>query len=311
MSAEKPGSRVLIIEADEQLRERLRAHFADEGYQVTAAGEGQVGLTQAHNQYPSLILLSLALPDMTGSAVFQNLRSQARTAHIPVMVLAGRDESGAHKTLLEEGAYDVIEKPIDLDILALRVRNALRRAEREGLSEPRTGLPTGRVLDERLGALAQQVGWYRIDLTIAEFGAFRDQYGFVTANEALRFAAGLIVQIVNEQGTPQDFVGHRANSERFVIVTTRQCGPRVHDLLTRRLSSELQSFYNFVDRDQGFVMVDDGAGGQVQKPLMSAQIAFEQGPPDPDAPVQESAQDVAPPTDTPPSEDSGKSAFEW
>jgi len=100
-------------------------------------------------------------------------------------VIAGRDAAVLQNKVLEEGAYDFIEKPLDLDILALRVRNALRRAEREGLTEPRTGLPTGRLIDERLQTLQDEQGWCRIDLKIDGFRVFRDRYGFVTANEAL------------------------------------------------------------------------------------------------------------------------------
>ena len=69
------------------------------------------------------------------------------------MVLAGHSEMTLQNKVLEEGAYDFIEKPLDIDILTLRVRNALRRAEREGLTEPRTGLPTGRLIQERLRVL--------------------------------------------------------------------------------------------------------------------------------------------------------------
>ncbi len=313
VSAEKPGSRVLVIEADDLLRERLRAHFTDEGYQVVAVGAGQEGLQQAQTHNPSIILLALGLPDIPGQQVFHQIHRQARTAHIPVMVLAGRDEASAHKALLEEGAYDVIEKPIDMDILALRVRNALRRAEREGLTESRTGLPTGRVLEEQLAALAGQTGWARLDLTLTEFGTFRDQYGFVTANEALRFAGGLILQTVNEFGTPQDFVGHRANTETFVIITTQACGPQVRDQLVQRLTGELRSFYNFVEREQGYVVVDDGAGGKTQRPLMSVQVTLVQATPDPGAPAPDASAASSPADDqsSPSGSDSSTSAFEW
>jgi len=278
MSADK---RLLVIESDGDLVEMLRRHFAPEGIELHAAATCAAGLELASAIRPHLILLSAEMPDGTAPDTLRALNDKPRTGHIPVMILAASDDDALRNTLLAGGAYDVIRKPLDLDIFALRVRNALRRAEREGLAEPRTGLPTGRLIDERLGALAGARGWYRIDVTITEFDTFRDLYGFVTANEALRFAGNLITQIVNEYGDPDDFVGHPTGTEQFVIVTTQARGPRLKEALAARLDGELQSFYGFVERDQGYVVVEDGTGAQVQTPLMTAALDVSQGEPAP------------------------------
>jgi PleD family two-component response regulator len=314
MSPEKSLNRLLIIEEDPQLIEVLRQHFETEGYQIYTAGTGQDGLSLAIMARPALILLSAGMPDKPGLDVFRSLRDTARTAHIPVMVMAGRMETLLQNKVLEEGAYDFIEKPVDLDILTLRVRNALRRAEREGLTEPRTNLPTGRLIQERLADLPNQRGWYKIDVRIDGFSVFRDLYGFVTANEALRFAGNLIAQIVQEHGSSSDFVGHPTGTEEFVIITTQTNGPTLANTFTSRVSQELESFYNFVERDQGYVLVDDGFGGKVQKPLMSAQVKITQGEPDSQAPATSSSSDdvwVDAVDDGPPGEEPSGSPFEW
>lgn len=271
MSPGKSTRQLLIIEGDARLVETLHQHFQADDYQVHTALSGEVGLKLAVTVCPDLILLDARMPDMAGLEVFRMLRDKPRTAHIPVMVLAGRDDALLQHKVLEEGAYDFIEKPLDLDILTLRVRNALRRAEREGLTEPRTGLPTGRLIQERLNALAHESGWTKIEVKIDSFGVFRDLYGFVTANEALSFAGNLIAQIVHEYGSPDDFVGHLTGTEEFVIVTTLDHEAKLCEVLGRRVTQELESFYSFVEREQAYVLVEDGAGGTVQKPLMSAQ----------------------------------------
>lgn len=306
MSAEKSG-RLLIIDGDELLCQTLAQHFGQAGYEVDSASRGQAGINLALSARPNLILLSAQLPDMTGLDVFRVLRDKPRTGHIPVMILAGKSETLLQHTLLEEGAYDFIEKPIDVDILGLRVRNALRRAEREGFTEPRTGLPTGRLIDEQVEALAGRDDWYKIELTIDSFSVFRELYGFVTANEALRFAGNLITQVVNEIGSPEDFVGHPNGSESFVIITTLAHGPRLRQALVQRLGRELLSFYNFVEREQGYVLVEDGAGGQVQRPLMAARVEVAQSGPTPEPDEEEWD------TDEPdgPDDSSAGSAFEW
>lgn len=317
MSSDKPP-RLLIIDGNADLVQTLRLHFErEENYQVHSAGTGADGLSLAATLRPNLILLDMALPDMEGLDVFRALRDRARTGHIPVMVLAGRSEALLQNKVLEEGAYDFIEKPLDVDILTLRVRNALRRAEREGLTEPRTGLPTGRLLQERLGALARCAGWYKINVQIDSFGVFRDLYGFVTANEALRFAGNLIEQIVHEGGTPDDFVGHPTGSEEFVIITTPGPGPALARQIAERVTDELHSFYSFIERDQGYVLVEDGTGSETRKPLMAARTSTSQGTPDPDAPAssdlsaEDAWVDAVEDEKPPPEESSGGSPFDW
>lgn len=272
MSLGKSAPRLLVIDPDARLVQAFVAHFEGEGYQVDTALNGQTGLDQVQTQHPDVVLLAARLDDMTGLDVYRALRDTPRTSHVPVMVLAGRSDMLLQNTLLEAGAYDVIEKPVDMDILGLRVRNALRRTERESVTEPRTGLPTGRLIRERLDALAREKDWYRLDLTVREFSMFRDLYGFVAANEALRFAGNLIAQIVTEHGAAGDFVGHHAGTEEFVVITNGALGPGLRNALVERIPRELHSFYNFEERERGYVLIEDGAGGSVKKPLMSAQV---------------------------------------
>ena len=305
--------KILIIEEDEQIGAALAAHFVKEDYEALSSATGAEGVQMALAQRPSLILLAAQLSDQSGLDVFQSLRDTPRTAHIPVMVLAGRGEVALQNQVLEAGAYDFLEKPVDVDILTLRVRNALRRAEREGLTEPRTGLPTGRLIAEHADSLASTPGWYRINLKIDEFNTFRDLYGFVTANEALRFAGNLICQVVQEQGEEQDFVGHETGAEEFVVFTTQAKGSTLRQQLVQRLREELAQFYNFMERDQGYVLIDDGTGKQAQKPLMSAQVSVSQGTPDPDAPAASTEDDpwedaVEPDEESSPASDD---PFDW
>jgi PleD family two-component response regulator len=197
-------------------------------------------------------------------------------AHIPVMFLAEYEEAGQQNTILSAGADDFIVKPYDIDILGLRVRNAIQRVEREGVNHPRSGLPTGRLIQERVRQLADEDGWYKIDFTIDNFEAFRELYGFMTGEEVIAFAAGLVNEIVQEAGTSEDFVGHRADHE-FMIVTRLENGSRMRNLLEQRFNEGALSFYNFMQREQGYIEVDDGAGGHARKPLMAARIKVQEG----------------------------------
>lgn len=269
-------NRLLILAQDARLGTALSQHFTALGYQVLGATSLADGLSQAVTAAPDLILMSAELDDTPALKALSVLRSKPRLAYLPLLVLIGQDEPVLQRALLAAGADDVIAAPHDLDILALRVRNTLQRAEREGTTEPRTGLPTGRLLQERLDALAQADDWYLIELTIEHFAPFRDLVGFVTANEALQHAGHLIARLAAEIGGEESFVGHWRGTETFAVVTTTACGPALCAALAERIPPALHAFYSFTERDQGYILLEDGAGGTAQRPLMAVRIAVAQ-----------------------------------
>ncbi len=278
-SASRFSRNILIIDDDQAVTLTLEPYFAQQNYNLIVAKTAEDGLNEALAKLPSLILLSTTLPDRPGEEVFRELRSRARTANIPVMFLATYTDAKRQNDLLGAGADDFINKPFDVDILGLRVRNAIQRQEREGLTHPRSGLPTGRILQERVRALADEFDWYKVDLTIANFDGFREQYGFMTSEEVIAFTGRLIYEVVQVVGTPNDFVGHRDDTD-FVIITKLANGPQVKDLLEKRFNDEILSFYSFMERDQGYIEVPDGNGSVTKKPLMAAKIKVQEGEPE-------------------------------
>ncbi len=268
--------RLLIIDDDPLSAVALKPYFGQQGFEVRSSTTAADGLSDALAFPPSLILLAVSLPDKPGLDVFQQLRARARTAHIPVMFLAEHVELRHQNDLLGAGADDFITKPFDLDILGLRVRNAIQRMERDGVHDPRTGLPTGRLIQERVRALADEFDWYKIDFGIDHFDAFSNLYGFMTSEEVIMFAARLVHETVQEVGTPDDFIGQRGDTE-FVIITRLANGPKVRDLLEKRFNEEVLSFYSFTEREQGYIEVEEGSGERARKPLMAARIKVQQG----------------------------------
>jgi len=68
-------------------------------------------------------------------------------------------------------------------------------------------------------------------------------------------------------GTPDDFIGHKDDTE-FVVITDLAHGPQLRDLLENRFNEEVLSFYGFMEREQGYSEVPDCNGGTTKKPLM-------------------------------------------
>ncbi|HEB65616.1 MAG TPA: response regulator [Chloroflexi bacterium] len=264
-------SRILIVEDDFDISNMLRIYFSAQGYDVEIAPRGSDALEKTRHGMPHLIVLDIMLPDIDGYEVCRTLRTNTRTSHIPVIFLTQKDERGDKLQGLELGADDYITKPFDIEELKLRVQNAIMRAERENLRDPRSGLPSGRLIEEQLRRIIRQDGWAFMDVRINHFGPFKEVYGFVAGDDVLRFTAMLMGEVVDELGTPDDFIGH-AGGDNFIIITTEDKAPAVRERLKTRFAEEVQTQYNFIDREQGFIMASDESGNLVQMPLMTLAI---------------------------------------
>ncbi len=121
----RPRATVLVIEDDRWQRDALSQILSTEGYRVLEASNGKSGLRLALAQRCDLILLDLALPELSGFAVLRDLASRPLTRNIPVIVLSGL----LHALVAEEldRAAAVLSKPFDWDALLAHVERALDR----------------------------------------------------------------------------------------------------------------------------------------------------------------------------------------
>ncbi len=117
---------ILVVEDDPDIANMLRLYFAGDTYSVAVTALGKKALDMCRKQMPSLIILDIMLPDTDGFSVFQHLRADPYTKHIPVIFLTQRDARTDQLAGLELGASDYITKPFDLHELKLRVRNLLQ-----------------------------------------------------------------------------------------------------------------------------------------------------------------------------------------
>lgn len=252
--------RLLVVEDDADIANMLKIYFGGMDYEVDIAPRGGLALEKTRTALPHLIVLDIMLPDIDGYEVCRTLRTNTRTSHIPVIFLTQKDERSDKLQGLELGADDYITKPFDIEELKLRVQGAIRRSERESLTDPRSGLPAGRLIEEQLRRIIREKNWALLDVRINNFEPFKDVYGFVAGDDVLRFAAMLIGEVVDELGTPSDFIGH-AGGDNFIVITTSEAAPHIRQRIKQRFAEEVQTHYNFIDRQQGFIQAPKAEGG--------------------------------------------------
>lgn len=264
-------ARLLIVEDDNDIATMLRIYFASQGYEVDIASRGGEALEKTRHNLPHLIILDIMLPDFDGFEVCRTLRTNTRTSHVPIIFLTQKDERSDKLQGLELGADDYITKPFDIEELKLRVQRAIARAEQQSLTDPRSGLPSGRLIEDQLRRIIQSEGWALMDLRINSFSAFTEVYGFVAGDDVLRFTAMLLNEVVDQLGTPQDFIGHVGGSN-FILITAQDRAEVIRKTIKERFAQEVLAHYNFVDREQGYLLVTDDSGRTIKTPLMTLAV---------------------------------------
>src|SRR6267154_2679702 len=157
---------VLVVEDEKDLAELVLFNLEKAGYETLSARSGDEALTLTRTRTPDLVLLDLMLPGIPGTEVCRQLKSTARTRHVPVIMVTARSEEVDRVVGFELGADDFVTKPFSMRELILRVRAVLRRGE-NGESD---------VLQQRVGPIRIDpaahrafVGDAEMQLTALEF----------------------------------------------------------------------------------------------------------------------------------------------
>ncbi len=259
--------RILVVEDDPDISNMLKIYFSAQGYEVAVAGRGNEALDRTRKQLPSVIVLDIMLPDIDGYEVCTRLRKNLRTSHVPIIFLTQKDERSDRIAGLELGADDYITKPFDIEELRLRVQGAMRRAERESLTNPTTGLPSGKLIEEQLRTLMRRTGWGLLYAGIQNIEAFTDVYGFVAGDEVLRFTALLLGEIDDKLGGSDDFIGH-VGGDDFLVICTEDKAAAMAEAMIKRFNQDIGAHYSFKDRERGYIVVKGADGSDKQAPLM-------------------------------------------
>jgi PleD family two-component response regulator len=266
-------ARLLIVEDDTDIANMLRIFFTGQGYDVDIALRGSEALEKTRQNLPHLIILDIMLPDIDGFEVCRVLRTNTRTSHVPIIFLTQKDERSDKLQGLELGADDYITKPFDIEELKLRVQRAIERAEQQSLTDPHSGLPSGRLIEEQLRKIIRLDKWALLDIRINHYNAFNEVYGFVAADDILRFTAMLMSEVVDHYGTTDDFIGH-AGGDNFIVITHEESAEAIKHNFKLRFAEEVLSHYNFLDREQGYIWSSEESGDSVQTPLMTLAIGI-------------------------------------
>lgn len=160
------GERILIVEDERSLVDSMRFMLEAEGYKVAGVEDGVSALRAVREEAPSLVLLDLMLPGMSGIDVCHQIR---RESDVPIVMVTAKSTEADKVLGLEIGADDYITKPFSSRELLARVRAHLRRAGRTGTLAAATEVLRGGSIELDVDGHVVRLDGQVVDLRPKEF----------------------------------------------------------------------------------------------------------------------------------------------
>jgi two-component system alkaline phosphatase synthesis response regulator PhoP len=118
--------RVLIADDNIQGAELLEAYLSDTGYELRTASDGEQTLQQVKSWQPDVILLDIMMPRISGFEVCKRLRADPASQDVAVLMITALDQPSDIERAVDAGTDEFLSKPINKNVLLLRVRSLLR-----------------------------------------------------------------------------------------------------------------------------------------------------------------------------------------
>jgi CheY-like chemotaxis protein len=122
--------RILVVEDQAPIVNMLKMRLEANNYEVITAVDGQEGLEKAHKENPSLIILDVMLPKISGYRICQLLKSDPKYNTIPIIISSGRTPQEIRKVSQEIGADAYVSKPFEAEALLLKIKELLEKSRK-------------------------------------------------------------------------------------------------------------------------------------------------------------------------------------
>ena len=265
------AERLLLVDDDPDSLTLAKMNL--EGYDIRTAADGEEALETAIADPPDLILLDVMLPKIDGFEVCRRLRSNPRTANVPVILVTARTLALDKLVGLTAGADDYIIKPYDPVELVARVRTAMRRVRQMRDMNPLTGFPGNLAIYEEMERrLEDSAPFALMHVDLDNFKAFNDQYGFIRGDLAIKMVASVLTQALATR-SDESFLGHIGGDD-FVVLCNPSAAEDIAAEVVARFDASIRRLYDTVDAERGYVEVRDRRGAPTRYPIMTVSIGI-------------------------------------
>ncbi|MBS3102470.1 response regulator [Candidatus Woesearchaeota archaeon] len=262
--------KILIAEDEEHIRRLVKAILGQEKYDIIEAKDGREALEKVSEEMPDLIILDLMMPKVDGIEVCRQLKSNALTKKIPIIMLTAKTEMTDKIVGIKAGADDYLTKPFEPNELRVRVKTFVSKEARE--RNQITNLPTFYYVLNKLKKLDGDMEFFYLFFKNLE--PYKKNYGYSKTNELIRLASQMITHSM-ERLSNKNFVGHDEENN-FVMAIDDKDAKNVLDNIQSEFKSTIPFFYDIdyesIDLKKN-VIVKTGAKGKIEQlPLIQLEI---------------------------------------
>ena len=264
--------KILIVDDSIFFAKVIVKALSEEGYNVIWAPCGEDALRMVRQEKPDLVLLDVVMPDISGFEVCRILRAAESNNLMPIIMLTSRDGHEDMLAGLDLGADDYIIKPFDNRELLSRVKNTIKRIDRNRNANPLTGLPGNleimRELDYRI---EKKLPFAAIYADLDNFKAYNDAYGFMKGDVAIKLTAD-ILRDAAAVGDCDSFMGHIGGDD-FIIIVNPLCVESVCQGIIERFDQRIRILYADNDLERGHIVMYNRQGAETRYPVMTISLA--------------------------------------
>lgn len=152
MTSAKRLGKILLVDRDPAVNQQLRSHLEQAGYSVLEAQSSTEALEAVLHQFPDLVVMELALPELNGLELLQMIRSARSRIELPVLILSSYNDAAAMVAAFDLGADDYLTKPFVPEVVLARICSqlALVAAQQARVSKQPNRVGNGRYQIQRL-----------------------------------------------------------------------------------------------------------------------------------------------------------------
>lgn len=265
--------KILVIDDTELTVNLIKEILTDAGYDVIVANDGVKGLQMVREEKPDLVILDVVMPGLDGFEVCKILREDESNNLMPILMLTSQDNEDDKLTGLELGVDDYIIKPFNHRELTSRVRNTLKRIDRNRWANPLTGLQGNIEIHAEINKrIAKNEMFAVVYLDLDNFKAYNDVYGFTSGDRAIKLTADIILSNVHMVSNAGDFIGHIGGDD-FVVITVPERIDELCEGIIQDFDEKIRDLYSDEDRSRGYIATVNRLGQVMEFPIMTISIA--------------------------------------
>lgn len=294
---ERSLARILVSDDSPDIQRIYTLLLPQHGFEVIEApgGLGQPTVALCRELLPDLVITDVNKPDMSGYDVCHAIRSDPRTAHIPLLFVSAMDELLDRKRGRAVGADDYIVKPFLFEGLIYRLVTllVLARDARERLvtltlgirdfehCHPVTGIPGPQSLARALPRLTRGTAWAALTFQIIGFEPLLRVYDRTVADDLLLKLAILLRRCLSRAGNREVFMAHPCYGWHITVIGTPATLDGLYREVRGHFATTVWRQLRPVDRERGYLVYTTPRGQEQRAPLptlIARRIDWRSGP---------------------------------